>query len=104
MQTCLNLSTLATLVRSRPTAARCLIKRSKGNIFFLGDGIVGGADLYRVSCEQQLSHVCSVVLTWRWRGKGGPLDLSGGWSDSLPGDQSPLALSPKTISHCGLTV
>lgn len=33
-----------------------------GNIF--KDGDVGGGDTYHVSCEYQLSHVCSVVLTW----------------------------------------
>lgn len=71
---------------------------------FLKDGDMGGADSYRVSCEYQLSHVCAVVLTWCWRGKGGPLDLSGVLSDSLPGDHSPLTICPKTISHCGLTV
>lgn len=37
-------------------------KKCEGNIF--KDGDVGGGDAYHVSCEYQLSHVCSVVLTW----------------------------------------
>lgn len=54
---------LHSLTCSHPTAACRLKKKKKQGEHFLKDGIVGGADLYRVSCEQQLSHVCSVVLT-----------------------------------------
>lgn len=45
---------------------------------------MGGGDTYHVSCEYQLSHVCSAVLTWSPGAEGGfggefqPLDLSGG--------------------------
>lgn len=46
----------------------------------LGNGGVGGGDTYHVSCEYQLSHVCSAVLTWTPGavGGGGPLHVLGG--------------------------